>query len=32
LLGVEPDEVVHVSSSPQYGHRSVLDAGIKNKV
>lgn len=31
-LGVEPDEIVHVSSSPQYDHRPAFDVGIKNKV
>ena len=31
-LGVGPDEVLHVSSSPQYDHRAAFDVGIKNKV
>jgi 2-haloacid dehalogenase len=31
-LGVEPDEIVHVSSSPQYDHRPAYDVGIMNKV
>ena len=31
-LGVGPDEIVHVSSSPQYDHRPAFDVGIKNKV
>jgi 2-haloacid dehalogenase len=31
-LGVAPDEIVHVSSSPQYDHRPAFDVGIKNKV
>ncbi len=31
-LGASPDEVVHVSSSPQYDHRPAFDVGIKNKV
>jgi 2-haloacid dehalogenase len=31
-LGVAPDEIVHVSSSPQYDHRPAFDVGIRNKV
>ena len=29
---VGPDEIVHVSASPQYDHRPAFDVGIKNKV
>ncbi|MGA8790765.1 MAG: haloacid dehalogenase type II [Paenarthrobacter sp.] len=31
-LGVTPDEIVHVSASPMYDHRSAATMGIKNKV
>lgn len=31
-LGVTPDELVHVSASPMYDHRSAATMGIKNKV
>lgn len=31
-LGAAPDEIVHVSASPQYDHRPAFDVGIKNKV
>lgn len=31
-LGVTPDELVHVSASPMYDHRSAAVMGIKNKV
>ncbi len=31
-LGVGPDEIVHVSSSPMYDHRPAQDCGIANKV
>lgn len=31
-LGVGPDEIVHVSSSPMYDHRPAQDCGITNKV
>ncbi len=31
-LGASPEEIVHVSSSPQYDHRPAFDVGIKNKV
>lgn len=31
-LGVTPDELVHVSASPMYDHRSAAIMGIKNKV
>ena len=31
-LGVTPDEIVHVSASPMYDHRSAATLGIKNKV
>lgn len=31
-LGVSPDEIVHVSASPMYDHRSAAIMGIENKV
>ena len=31
-LGVAPDEIVHVSASPRYDHRSAAVMGIKHKV
>ncbi len=31
-LGVAPDEIVHVSASPMYDHRSATIMGIRNKV
>lgn len=31
-LGVTPDEIVHVSASPMYDHRSAAVMGIENKV
>lgn len=31
-LGVTPDEIVHVSASPMYDHRSAAIMGIENKV
>jgi 2-haloacid dehalogenase len=31
-LGVAPDEIVHVSASPKYDHRSAANMGIRNKV
>lgn len=31
-LGVTPDEIVHVSASPMYDHRTAATVGIKNKV
>ncbi|MCL6738037.1 haloacid dehalogenase type II [Streptomyces neyagawaensis] len=31
-LGVTPDELVHVSASPMYDHRSAAIVGIENKV
>ena len=31
-LGVTPDEIVHVSASPMYDHRSAAQMGIENKV
>lgn len=31
-LGVTPDEIVHVSASPMYDHRTAAAMGIENKV
>ncbi len=31
-LGVTPDEIVHVSASPKYDHRTATNLGIRNKV
>lgn len=31
-LGAAPEEIVHVSASPMYDHRSAATMGIKNKV